>query len=279
VLKLSDAEGQTLVDTWGWPEPLQALLKGTRPGRVELFRLGPPRWFAESGFMLTPDAGRPDRVANDKHLLFVRRDLESDRLLISGSTPRPTVATVVVADVRQEWHVSGDFSIQATVPPRSGAAAYTPVRVEADVPLLLTDVSVVGVRENLLRFTNGSYTPELDDDRQQFRWIGPMASFLVSRSGTPVRLMLRGRVPLEHVQPPVLVQLQENGQPVGRYELSGSDFSIVARLDATRSRSSLLTVSTSQSFVPDKVEKNGDKRELALRIYGFGLDDDPRASP
>jgi Dolichyl-phosphate-mannose-protein mannosyltransferase len=273
VLRLADPKTQTRTDVWQWPEPLNILQKGMRPAHVELVRLDPPRWFAESGFFLTPDAGPPDRVANEKHLLFVSRDIESDRLLVSGATIKPTVVSVVVGhNVRQNWAVSENFSVQTIVPTASTAAGYTSVRFEADVPLLLNEVSVVGTRDDVVRPTNGFYMPERDEENKEFRWIAPSAEVLVSRSGVPVWLTLRGYVHIEHVRLPVIVEAVHVGRLAGRYELRDSDFTITIHLAATSSRASLVTLSTSQSFVPDKVEGNGDTRSLALQIYALEVD-------
>ena len=207
VLRLADPKAQTRIDVWKWPEPLNTLQRGMRPAHVELVRVDPPRWFAESGFLLTPDAGPPNRVAKEKHLLFVRRDVESDRLLVSGATTGPTVVSVVVGHTaRQDWTVSENFSVQAIVPPRSTAPGYTSVQFESASPLWLSEVSLLGNRDDVVRPTNGFYGPERDEENKEFRWIAPNAEVLVSRSGAAVWLTLRGYVHIEHVRLPLTVE-------------------------------------------------------------------------
>jgi Dolichyl-phosphate-mannose-protein mannosyltransferase len=272
VLSLADPKSQTRANVWEWPETLRIIQKGVRPAHVELIRLDPPRWFVESGFLLTPDAGPPDRVAKENHLLFVSKDIESDRVLVSGATTTPTVVSVFAGhNVRQDWAVSEHFSVQ-TIVPTDSRTSYTPVRFEANVPLLLTDVSVVGAREDVVRPTSGFYKPERDEENKEYRWIAPSAEVLVSRSGVPVWVTLRGYVHIEHVKLPVTVEAQVDGRWAGRYELRDASFTITIYLAATNSRASLVTLSTSQSFVPDKVEGNGDTRALALQIYSLEVD-------
>ena len=276
VLRLADPKAQTRTDVWQWPKPLSTLQKGMRPARVELVRLDPPRWFAESGFLLTPDAGPLDRVTKEKHLLFVSRDVESDRLLVSGATTKPTVVSVIVShNLRHDWAVSENFSVQTIVPTGFTAADYAPVRFEADTPLLLNEVSVVGRRADVVRPTNGFYRPERDEENKEFQWIAPSAEVLVSRSGVPVWLTLRGYIHIEHVRLPLTVEARHDGQLAGRYELRAHAFTITIHLEATSNRVSLVTLSTSQSFVPDKVEGNGDTRRLALQIYALEVDSRP----
>jgi hypothetical protein len=94
----------------------------------------------------------------------------------------------------------------------------------------------------------------------------------VSRSGAPVWVTLRGYVHIEHVRLPLTVEARLDGQWAGSYELRNSSFTITIHLAATSSRASIVTLSTSQSFVPDKVEGNGDTRRLALQIYSLEVD-------
>jgi Dolichyl-phosphate-mannose-protein mannosyltransferase len=272
VLRLADPETQKRLAGWSWPELLRIPLKGMRPSDVELVQLDPPRWFAESGFMLTPEAGPPDRVSADRHLLFVRRDSSPDRLLVSGVASQPAVVTVFVDDTPRNWAVSGSFAVQVNVPARAAPTPYVPVRLEAKVPLLLTDVSVLRPEEDVVRPISGFYMPERDEENREFRWMGPTADVLVSRSGGPVRLTLQGSIPAEHVTLPLALQVRHDGVLVGNYTVRDSDFSIGVDLAPTDCRTSLLTLSTSQSFVPDKLERNRDTRRLALRIYALELD-------
>ena len=276
VLSLADPKSQTRSNVWQWPKPLAALQKGVRPAQVELIRLDPPRWFTESGFFLTPDAGPPDRVARERHLLFVNRDLDSDRVLVSGATSKPTVVSVVVGHSdRQHWTVSENFSVQAVLPTKSSVAGYTPVRFEAGDPLLLTEVSIVGAGDDVVRPTNGFYRLERDEENKEYRWIGPSAEVLVSRSGVPVWVNLRGYIHIEHIRLPLTVEARLDGRPVSIYKLRDSSFAINIPLPATNSRASLVTLLSAQSFVPNEVEGNGDTRKLALQIYSLEVDSRP----
>ncbi len=283
VLKLADPETQTRLDAWRWPESLRIPLKGMRPADVELVQLNPPRWFAESGFMLSPEAGPPDRVSGERHLLFVRRGSAPERLLVSGVASQPAVVTVFVDDTPRNWTVSGSFAVQVNVPTRAATTPYAPVRLEAKVPLLLTDVSFLRPGEDVVRPISGFYMPERDEENREFRWMGPTADVLVSRSGGSLRVTLQGSIPPEHLTLPLALEVRHDGELVGSYKLNDSDFRIAVDLPPTDCRTSLLTLSASQSFVPDKLEGNRDRRRLALRIYALELDSrftsDQRSEP
>jgi hypothetical protein len=278
ILLLKDPRAQTRIASWQWPDPLMRLVRGARPTRIELVRLDPPRWFAESGFLLTAEAGPPDRVARERHLLFVRSDLAPQQLVVSGMTTEQALVTVRVGtrahDPRQ---VDKHFTFAISVPPESASAAYVPVRVDASVPLLLTGVTLDPGSEDPRLLQSGFYGPERDDLDQKFRWMGPRAEVAVSGSGVPLRVTVRGRVPDRYRQP-LTLRMDVPGGPTRTYLLADGDFQLAVELPAVAAGSTVtLTFSSSHAFVPDDVEHNGDRRSLAVRIYDLRVEPiDPR---
>lgn len=266
--RLADPSAQTRVASWKWPDPVARLLKGARPTKAELVRMDPPRWFAESGFFLTPEAGAADRVAREQHLLFVRSDASSADVVVSGTALSAAAVKVVVGEeVQSAWQVDNYFSLQVVVP--SGPSdVYVPVRFEASAPLLLTDVSLAADGAERLRPLAGFYAPEQDELDQAFRWMGPRGEAVVSRSGAPLRVTLRASVPVEHFRMPFTLHVKVDGAPGRDYEVDAGDFVVELDLPPSEPRSSTaVTFSTSQSFVPDETERNGDRRALAIRVY------------
>jgi hypothetical protein len=269
VLRLKDPQAQTRIASWQWPLPLMRLIRGARPTRIELVRLDPPRWFAESGFALTSDAGPAERVSTEAHLMFVRSDLTSHDLIVSGTSPRKTVVTVTVGGhVPRRWRLEHDFSVRVALPSYTGAEAYVPVRLDAEEPLLLTNVSLNAHTGDLALPASGFHAPERDEFGQEFQWMGPQAEIVVSGSGFPMRLTVTGMAPLQHFIRPMTLHVEVPGAPRRSYHLTERDFQAEIDLPPIEpGATTALTLWTSESFVPDAVEHNGDRRSLALRIY------------
>ena len=274
ILRLKDPQAQTRIATWQWPDPLLRLIRGARPTRIELVRLDPPRWFAESGFLLTAEAGPAERVANEQHLLFVRSDLTSHDLVVSGTTARKTVVTVVVGQQAQgQWLVDNHFSVRVALPPDSAVEPYVPVRLVANAPLLLTEVLLNADAGVLVLPATGFYAPERDEVGREFRWMGPHAELALSGSGSPLRVTVGGLVPPHFFSQPLTLRVEVSGWEGRTYQLTERDFHLSIDLPPIEPDSTTtMTLWTSQSFVPDEVERNGDRRTLALRVYDLRAD-------
>ena len=269
ILRLIDPAARRHVARWQWSDSLRRLLRGERPVRVELVRIEPPRWFAENGFRLSGDAGPPERVARGPHLLFVRGDLDTRQVLISGRAAGPgTVSTMVGNHPQDTRPVSGAFSV-AVVPRVPDASPYVPVQLTADVPLHLTDVTIAPVEAEPLQLVHGFFPAERDRRGRSFRWMGPASQITIARSGAPVRLTLVGRVPLHALGSSATLVLAVDGAPANTHALDAPEFELHIDLpDAEAGATTTADLSVSRSFVPDHVERNGDRRVLTLRLYG-----------
>jgi hypothetical protein len=268
LLHQMDPQALTRVAGWRWPDSVSRFIKGARPTQVELVRVDPPRWFARSGFYLTADVGPADEVSRQPHVLYVRPDTE---LSISGRASRPTDVTMVAAgETRGHWRVNHDFTIRVVVPPSPGARRYVLVRLDATAPVLFTRVAISGNGDHYALPTSGFHALERDEFGQSFRWMGPSADIIVSGSGVPTRLTLRGRLPVEYFRLPVTVRVSAPGWPDREHQLTDRDVSLAIDLPPiARGSQSVVSLSTSQSFVPDDVERNGDVRSLSLRVYAI----------
>jgi hypothetical protein len=269
MLNLSDSE-RVAVATWQWPEPAARLLKGARPSKIQLVRLEPPDWFAESGFLLSGDAGPVDQVAQEPHILFVRTSAEPRRLVVSGTTEaRADVSIDVAGDEQARCTVTDSFTIQTVVAPSDGADAYTPVQFETDAPLRLTDVQLVDDDRDAIQLLDGFQAAERDDHDLPFRWIAPDARLTVVRSGEPVRIALHGRVPTDYLRLPLTVRITIDDLPPVIRRIDTPDFTTTLDLPRTAAgTTTAIAIAVPDSFVPDEIEGNGDRRRLAIRIYG-----------
>lgn len=249
-------------------------MKGARPIEVEIVRLDPPRWFAERGFFLTPEAGSPDRVAREGHLLFVRPDPTLREVVVSGTAPLAAVVTIVVdGDAQPPQRVDREFSLRVPAPSARGTGAYVPIRFDATVPLMLTDVALVAVDRDLIQPIEGFHAIEEDEFGRRFQWMAPRARGTVLRSGGPLRIALRGRLPVQYYRLPVTLRVEVDGMIAREQPLDEPDFQLHLDLPAaTPGAEASIAFSVSDSFVPDRVERNGDRRSLAIRVYDLHAD-------
>jgi hypothetical protein len=176
---------------------------------------------------------------------------------------------IVVGNDRIRTSVSApSFGISATVPGTSGTGLeYIPVTLEGPGAFQVTRFALRPQDEDAAEPTIGFFAPERDEIGE-FRWVGPRGDIVITRSGPPVRLRLRGRVPVEFVTMPLELDIEVAGQLVKTEMVRTAEFNLTVDLPAApRGSSTLVSVEASSSFVPDTIERNGDNRVLTFRAY------------
>ena len=91
--------------------------------------------------------------------------------------------------------------------------------------------------------------------------------------GSTAHLTIEGWIPTDYYQLPVTLSLEWNDRPFASVAVSTPQFRI--EQDVAQSAGGpwgQLRIRSSQSFVPDERQKNGDRRTLAARIYRLSLD-------
>lgn len=275
-LLLIDLDAQHPVERWTWPDSVARLLKGARPTDIQLVRIDPPRWFAESGFFITNQAGPVNRVERQPHRLYVRTDKVERKLRVSGEVTGGGAADIIATVGDREvgrWTVNGQFSIQTTVGPFASEGEYVPTTFAASEPLRLKDVWLESSSGATIRPGSGFYMPERDERATPFRWIGPDAtSYVVLPSDAlGATLRLRGRLPVENVKLPVRIGFVVGGRTIGTHTVTTENFEIAQEIPANGGEVRV-QILTSQHFVPDDTEKNGDHRTLSVRVYELIVD-------
>jgi hypothetical protein len=261
---------------WAWPDPTAPFMKGERPRSVDLVRLDPPRWFAESGMFLTPEAGDPERVARAPHRVYVRPHAGSQVLMASGTRlgTRGAPITLRVGETEHtRWTVQGDsFAVHAVLGDLV-APGYVPLAFESPAPLLITDFWI-GPHDRLAVLpAEGFFTPERDESARRFRWIGPEARVLVYLPRSGARLRVRGQVPAKYYTLPVTLSLRWNDGPPVSFSIAASTFDIEYPIPAAKEGHAWgqLVLSSSHRFVPHDHQRNGDRRQLAVQIFEMAL--------
>ena len=260
---------------WRWPAPVRPFMKGERPGSVDLIRLEAPLWFSESGLLVTAEAGPVEKVLAEKSRLRVRASPRRRAVVVSGFLRGARAADISLALAdrqRAEWSVGERFTLRTFLEPMPRASGYLPISLSATTPSVFTDVWLEPDDTRFIRPSHGFYTAERDGDATLFRWISPgaiAAAYLPDSSG---RLTIEGWIPTEYYRLPVTLLLDWNGRPLASVNVSTSWF----RIEQEVRRSSdtpwgELRIRSSQSFVPDEVQRNGDRRNLSVRIYRLTL--------
>lgn len=272
-LRLVDPAAQTHIAAWRVADPVARLIQGARPTEIELVRLDPPRWFVENGVYVPP--AEPARAADAPHVIFVRPDRHAQDVELAGIADREVAVDVAVGDgPRQPRAVQQAFSIRASVPSRRPLdPPYIPIRIFAGAPVRFTELSLTSEGRERLQMVRGFYQIEREGQSGTYRWMAPRAEAVVVRSGAPVRLRLRGRVPVDRLEFPLTIQVNADGTTLTTHEVQGEDVVVEVELgEAEAGSTTALTFIASQSFVPHSVEHNGDTRELALRVYDLAVE-------
>lgn len=275
-LLLIDRTVQRAVGRWAWPESVAPFMRGERPNEVELVQIDPPRWFAESGFLLTLEAGPRNVVEREPHVLWVRAAREARVLAMSGRVAGEGTARVAldIGGERSDWgEVEGAFTINTLLEPPAAATRYVRVAVSANQPLTLTGVTLRDAGESLIRLADGFHFAERDAKRRLYRWMAPEASALVHVPGDRTVLRLHGSVPPYLRQKPFTLTLTWEGKRLAVLPLKGADFHFELRLPQPAGAWGRLHLSASHRFVPDEVEMNGDRRVLSLCFYDVSVSD------
>jgi hypothetical protein len=265
--------------TWSWPDRLSALLSGDRPARVELVELSPPLWFTGAGWLLSLESSRLDDLASFSERVAHLRPLDEPTfLLIAGEPLEPadplTLEIGLDGDVLAETSAAAPLLRGFRLPAHRGRIwRNLVVRTKRDgVPegaaLALRDLEYGPARTAGVVHGEGWFAPERDEEWSPFRWVGPDARSLVHVPEDGTTMVLEGLAPTEYFGGDVSVKLSVNGVvKLARNVGDEREFRLAVTLPRGGAPFQEVRIEASRSFVPDRFQRNGDRRELALRIY------------
>jgi hypothetical protein len=289
-LESIDWRARDEVGRWEWPGALARLMSGERPNRVALVRIERPDWFAGEGWLLSLEAGRLEeqrRFAERRAHLLARR--EPAFLLVAGEPIAPEAAAFdldlglgattlahescgapllrgFIIEPRGE---SGYVDLTA-VTGRGGAVEGAPYALRG---LDYGPRAAVGLVQG-----NGWHYPETDEAAAPFRWASARARSLVHVPAQGARLRIEAAAPLQYVGPGLRVAVMVDGGERASAVVQQPRFGMQVELDGAREFQEVV-VSSDRSFVPDRIQRNGDRRELALRVYRFEVRPNPAGAP
>jgi hypothetical protein len=274
-LLLMGQDTQHTLGRWRWPEPVARLMRGERPGDVELVRLDAPRWFSDSGIATSQEDTAVIDLARAPHRLYVRPTARRRVFFASGSLVDASSADVALrvdGEPSAHWTVEKHFTLRALLEPQPSRARYIPTLIEAPVPMVISDIWVGPADEPVIRPARGFYFAERERDATLFRWIGPEAHATVYLPGSRAQLTIRGRVPRRFYAGPFMISLEWEGRPLGTFSIEDRYFTVQHDLVRTGGDPwQDLSIRASQAFVPKRLLGNGDSRQLSVQILEMTL--------
>lgn len=275
-LLLFGHDPQERLGRWQWPPSLRRFMQGERPGDVELVRLDPPRWFAESGFLVADEAGSLEQIVRETPRLRVRASPRRNALALSGflrDAATADIALSLAGERRSTWKVGERFSLHTVLDPPVSPDAYLPVTVDASAPVVFTDVWLEPDDHAFVRPSGGFYVAERDEEAELFRWMAPRAVATAHLPASSGRLTIEGWIPERYYRLPLVLSLTWNGRPLASFDVGTPRFRLEQDVPGSPQEPwGELGITSSQSFVPHERQRNGDRRQLAVKIYRLTLD-------
>jgi hypothetical protein len=272
-LESIDPASRTLRGHWAWPPAAARVLSGERPGGVDLVAIRPPQWFAGLGWALSLEMGRGAGAVRAAHL---RGRADAGTLILAGEPSDAAAAewecelSLDGAPIDRRCCASPWLAAYA-IPPSASAAyrplAFTTTRggVAGTAPFALRALAFGGAGDALLARGDGWHSPETDAGGQPFRWATRVARALVNVPPAGAVLVVEGDVPARVGGAAITLESGDARAAVtaaGRFRVT---------LDLAPGPPRIVILGSDRDFVPDEVQRNGDRRRLALRVDRFEL--------
>lgn len=305
-LTLIDPRSQSLVKSYVYPTRSGALLAGSRPRSVNWIELSPPGWVALEGWAMTPEIrGATVRADRSRHAptpqVLIRRRPDEVAIVLGGRNlggPCATGALIAVSIDGREvlrftarvgesfarvWRMpagaldgDGVFAqLTITTEDQSGAGRQVDVAFE--------QFDVQGSENPVVALTEGWFEPEYEPrEEASFRWMSDHGTVYVDAFGRDVVMRIRGAASRQDfAQPSVLVVRVGETVLDTRTVVDHFTIDVPVPAELLSSTGGRIEIEASQSFVPDELFGNGDRRALAIRIFGVEIHppDPPVARP
>jgi hypothetical protein len=166
----------------------------------------------------------------------------------------------------------------------SGEGVFARLTIAADdqsgagrqVDVAFEQFDVQGVERAVVALGAGWFEPEYEPREERgFRWMSDHGTLHLDTFGRDAAIRLRGAAPRHDFAEPSVIVVRV-GDTVLETRTVMDDFTIDVRVPAQLLSLSggRLEIEASQSFVPDDRTGNGDRRALAMRIFGVEIQTD-----
>ncbi len=272
-----------LLGRWEWPAQIRPFLSGARPNEAELFAIDRPLFFSGEGWLLSLESGRIEDTARDpRREAYLKSMRNPSFLLLAGIPTGPAEGCVLDMEVPGlldgEAPCGGPLARGYLLPPADAASIYLRLsavsrrgEAPAGMPFALEGLDYGPIEAAGFVHAEGWFFPEKDEDLRPFRWASPRARSLLHIPAVGARLIVEGIAPIEYLGADLSIEISENGATLATARLNERRFHLEAVFKGGDQPFHEIVLSTNRSFVPDAIQKNGDLRLLALRVYEFNL--------
>ena len=275
---LESVEAPIFRGRWAWPTAAEELLSGERPSAVDLFEVHRPRWLAGPGWALSLEMARVGGTAEPVRTAHLRSSPGPDMVLIAGEPTDPGAATwdcelTLAGRLLDRRSCGAPWLAAYPVAPSEGGGylplVFTTLRsgTPTGAPFALRGLAYGPRDDALLVRGEGWHSPETTEEGRSFRWATRVARSMINVPSGHGRLVVEGEVPSRFVAGPVNIEL-ESGE-LRRSVSARGGFRIELDLPPGPPREVILR--SDRDFVPDAIQRNGDRRHLALRIDRFEI--------
>jgi hypothetical protein len=286
---LVDPRSRTDITQFRWAPSTHRVLGGMRPAAADWIRFSNPRWFAETGWSLTPEtAGMARLMGRGPHLepivARVRRSPGPMRVLVGGrnlaAPGDPAVRITLAIDERavESWEVAPGFFLKVIDVPAGvldGAGRFAaltiqarPVTGEVPIPTAIEQFDIQPPGTVMWGFDEGWHEAEYTPQLGVWRWTSERASLRVVDARSIVRVRLEIERPLRYFDAPSQVRALVGGREIAASTI-GEDgaWSFDVDGNALREAGDEIVIETTQTFVPAERAGGPDRRRLGLRVF------------
>jgi len=292
-LALIDPLARADVVRYLWAVAGRPELSGARPTGTDWYRIGPPGWFAEQGWSLTPETGgvASAAAAGPDHrpiVAWVRRRAGPLHLVVGGrhlgeeGDPAAQFELALDGVVRDRWVLTvaqRNFLRFLDIPDgiAGGDGPYGRLTVVSHAVGGDGRRAPVGVRQfdiqssdRLLHgFAEGWHEMEYDPPTgQQWRWTSERSVIRVKGPPVALAVTLRGESPLRYFDSAPTVRVTAGGRVVAQFR-PDDDFEWAVTVPAAEVErgEGAIVIETDRVYLPGVAEGTADERHLGLRLY------------
>jgi hypothetical protein len=295
-LALIDPAARRRVRDYRWDFAPQALLGGARPAAAVWYEISRPGWMAGEGWSLTPETrGVSQRSRRSPFaggsVAYIARRAEAATLMIGGRNlggPCGTAALLrATLDGRPlaEWRLpAGEpFVFFADLPGGAldGRSSYAELRLVAEEPsgsgavvdVALEQFDVQSGRRPLLALAQGWYEPEMEGmTGESWRWAGQRAVMVIRNFERDVVVGITADDPTRTLGRGMALEVRAGGRIVASRRFDRRiEWRVSVPASVIREARGALTLNSDASFIPSRTQRNGDTRELSLRVLGIDV--------
>ena len=139
----------------------------------------------------------------------------------------------------------------------------------AEAPVSLEQFDIAPASDLVWGYGDGWLEPEFDKaTKRLWRWSTGQSTLRLKPTGRPITVRLIGESPLKILGTAPTITVRAGQRIVDQFRPTGTferEFTVSDEM--LRSAGGALTMNSDATFNPDEKQRNGDKRQLALRVF------------